>query len=296
MAIPSADLLPGTLETPNWCRLHLRQSSRQFWRPVDAAFAIFLHGAVISFLNLKKAASLRSGFIALLIILSSGLVSAAERDTLPRCAQLVLVISPDENSRQGVMSTYERQGEAWRPVQSNVPVSLGRSGLAWGRGLHPVQAGIQKREGDGKSPAGIYRFGTIFGHLHPDEVDFSLPYVQVTPSLECVDDSGSRHYNQLVDNRGLSRDWNSSERMPEVGRQYDWGVFVEHNTPAQPGDGSCIFLHIWGGPNSPTAGCTAMQEDHLLSLLRWLDAGRQPLLLQLTAAAYESWKAGFRLP
>lgn len=296
MAIPSADLLPGILESPNRCRLHLRQSRRQFWRPVDAAFAIFLQGAVISFLNLKKAASLRSSCIVLLIFFSSGLVSAAEPDTLPRCGQLVLVISPDENSRQGSLSTYERQGEAWKPVLSNVPVSLGRSGLAWGRGLHPVQAGIQKREGDGKSPAGMYRLGTIFGHLPPDQVDLRLPYVQVTSSLECVDDSGSRHYNQLVDNQELARDWNSSERMPEVGRQYDWGVFVEHNTPAQPGGGSCIFLHIWGGPDSPTAGCTAMQEDQLLSLLRWLDAGRQPLLVQLTAAAYESWKASFGLP
>lgn len=251
---------------------------------------------LLQFLKVRKAAPRRSPGIAWLFFLSCGLLRAAQPDTLPSCGQLVLVISPNENSRQGMMSTYEHQDNGWKPKQASVPVTLGRSGLAWGRGLHPAQPGTQKREGDGKSPAGMYRFGTIFGHLPPGEVDFSLPYVQVSSSLECVDDAASRHYNRLVDNRGITRDWNSSERMPEVGRQYDWGVFVEHNLPAQPGGGSCIFLHVWGGPDSHTAGCTAMQENHLLELLYWLDAGRQPLLVQLTAEAYEYWKAGWGLP
>src|SRR5262249_62292912 len=54
---------------------------------------------------------------------------------------------------------YERDRPAppWRPVAPAVTASLGRTGLAWGRGLQPEGLdGPLKKEGDGKSPAGIF--------------------------------------------------------------------------------------------------------------------------------------------
>lgn len=212
------------------------------------------------------------------------------------CRQLVVVTNAGENITTARLSYFLKNGNGWEQVAGNIPVMLGRTGLAWGQGIHEAQPGPQKREGDGKSPAGIFRFGTAFGHLPPGEISWKLPYVQVTGSLECVDDSKSKFYNQIVDNQKVEKDWNSSERMLEVGEQYEWGVFVEHNDPAQAQGGSCIFLHVWKGPGDATSGCTAMTEENLLGLLRWLDPAKEPLLVQLTEQSYPVFQKEFGWP
>ena len=67
-------------------------------------------------------------------------------------------------------------------------------------------------------------------------------------------------------------------KMRDV-QQYRRGAVVQYNTPATPGAGSCIFLHIWSGPSKGTAGCTAMSAENLDVLLRWLDPASNPRLL-----------------
>ncbi len=177
-----------------------------------------------------------------------------------------------------------------------VAVTLGRSGLAWGRGEHAPHAGLQKREGDGKSPSGVYSFGNIFGYAPASEVSFKMPFVTADEALECVDDSGSRFYNQLVDNKSAKKDWTSSEFMRRSDHQYRWGIVVKHNTPAAAQAGSCIFLHIWNKPGAATSGCTAMAEGDLLTLLHWLDPAKFPQLLQVTEADYPAFRKQFELP
>jgi L,D-peptidoglycan transpeptidase YkuD (ErfK/YbiS/YcfS/YnhG family) len=78
--------------------------------------------------------------------------------------QLVLVTTPDADATEGRMRTYERAGAGWRAVGDAIPVTVGRSGIAWGLGLHPAQPGLQKREGDGRAPAGAFHIGTAFGY------------------------------------------------------------------------------------------------------------------------------------
>jgi D-alanyl-D-alanine dipeptidase len=66
---------------------------------------------------------------------------------------------------------------------------------------------------------------------------------------------------------------------------YKYLVVIDYNMKQPlPGAGSCIFLHVAPSPPGtagPTAGCTALVESELVSLLRWIDPGRTPLLLQL---------------
>jgi D-alanyl-D-alanine dipeptidase len=112
-----------------------------------------------------------------------------------------------------------------------------------------------------------------------------------------VDDPGSRYYNQIVDRSRISNpDWKSSEKMREID-EYVFGVVVAHNSnPAMPGAGSCIFLHAWSGPESPTVGCTAMPVERIRELVHWLDPGADPVLVQLTDKAYEALRAPWKLP
>lgn len=210
-------------------------------------------------------------------------------------SQLVVVRSPTDASTQARLQRFEKNEGKWQPVGSPVTVTLGRTGLAWGNGEHEPQAGLQKREGDGKSPAGIYYFGQIFGYAPSNEVNFKMPYAHADEALECVDDSKSFYYNRLIDSRLVKKDWTSSEQVRRPDHQYRWGVVVNHNTPAVAQGGSCIFLHIWKEPGAPTSGCTAMSEADLLELLHWLDPAKFPQLLQVTEADYPAFQKRYGL-
>lgn len=124
-----------------------------------------------------------------------------------------------------------------------------------------------------------------------------MPYVRLTNTSVCVNDPSSAYYNQLVDAAKVKvPDWHSSERMILADNRYKWGVFVEHNIPPGPAVGSCIFLHVWKDSQTATAGCTAMPEDDLVKLIRWLDPVRRPLLVQMPRPIYRKLHSRWNLP
>ncbi|HZM06493.1 MAG TPA: L,D-transpeptidase family protein [Candidatus Saccharimonadales bacterium] len=214
--------------------------------------------------------------------------------------QMLLVITPDWNAVSGELQRFELEDQTWRRVGPPIHIVVGRNGLGWGIGLHPLpQLGPQKREGDGKSPAGVFALESAFGYEPPEKMRIlKLPYVQCTSSLECVDDSNSAYYNQVLDRKSVPKpNWHSAEHMRMTNGQYRLGVVVSHNTdPARPGDGSCIFLHIWTGPATGTSGCTAMREGDIEALASWLDLRANPVLVQLPQKEYDRLRTAWRLP
>ena len=196
-------------------------------------------------------------------------------------SQLIVVTTPDWNATTGTLQRYEKRLFRWRAVGSPVDVIIGRTGLG---------APGQKKEGDGKSPAGVFAIGTSFGFA--ESAGWKLPYLQLHDTTECVDDTASTFYNQIVE-RTPAADWKSSEKMRSI-NQYKWGAVISYNTPATKGAGSCIFLHIAG--RGPTAGCTSMKEDDLLTLLRWIDPKKSPRLVQLPFVEYERVRKEWGLP
>ena len=87
-----------------------------------------------------------------------------------------------------------------------------------------------------------------------------------------------------------TRDWTRSEKLRPSIRRFRWLVEVKHNWEQQPEFGSCIYLHIWKAPGVATSGCTAMEEAALERVVRWLDARKRPLLVQLPASEYRKLK------
>jgi D-alanyl-D-alanine dipeptidase len=198
------------------------------------------------------------------------------------------------------MRRFERdaRGAGWRSVGTEAPIVVGRTGIAWGAGFDDASPdGPHKREGDGKAPAGIFPLDTVFGFAPPDSVRVRVPYAQLLSTTDCVDDVASVHYNTVVDKRSVPTvDWSSAEHMREV-PQYKIGVIVGYNaSPPEKGRGSCIFLHIWTGPESHTAGCTAMDESTLRDTISWLDRDKRPLIVQLTTAEYTRLQRKWSLP
>lgn len=216
-------------------------------------------------------------------------------------AQLVVVTTPTWTSTVGTMQRFSRgsPGGKWQAEDAPVPVVVGRTGLAWGVGFDDAgSGGPHKQEGDGKAPAGVFPLDTVFGFAPTSSMrSAELPYVQLLPTSDCVDDIASAHYNTVVDRASVAAvDWKSAEHMREVG-QYRIGVIVGYNaSPPVRGRGSCIFLHIWAGPQSHTAGCTAFDEAKLRQLIAWLDRSKHPLLVQLPAEEFARLRNRWELP
>ncbi|MBL7829157.1 MAG: hypothetical protein JNJ57_21155 [Saprospiraceae bacterium] len=219
-----------------------------------------------------------------------------KKDIFSDAKQLVVVVSPSKTSVGARLWKFERHGNIWAPVGEPHEVNLGKKGLAWGRGLHSAKPGLQKKEGDQKSPAGIFRFGDAFGYAAEAGFPIKLRYLPITETAICVEDPNSRYYNQVMDAASVTPDWKARESMLRQDEQYKWGIIVKHNLPAKAAGGSCIFFHLWRAPGSGTLGCTAMSEENLLSLLQWLNPAQKPLLMQMTTADYDSYRKKVALP
>ncbi len=234
----------------------------------------------------------------MLLVLAA--LAAASSPVPPASRQIVLSVSASWDATNARVRRYERSSvEApWTAAGEAVGGSLGRTGLAWGKGLH--RAGLEgpiKREGDEKSPAGLFDLRLATGYAPEAPAGTHLPYRQATPTLRCVDDPRSAFYNRLVDEREVAKDWSSAEDMKRSDILYRLVVWVGHNdAPVAPDAGSCIFLHLRAAPGSVTAGCTAFDDAPMEGLLRWLDPEKRPVLVQLPDAVWRSLAAEWGLP
>ncbi|GAB3331387.1 hypothetical protein GCM10027359_01080 [Marilutibacter aestuarii] len=215
--------------------------------------------------------------------------------------QMVVVTTPDWDADGGRMQRFEKHGAGWRPVAASEPVRIGRAGSAWGLGLHPDQPGTRKREGDGRSPAGIFGIGDAFGYAA--DARTALPYRSMQAGDYCIDVPGSPLYNRIVNTEevGAAAVKGSTEPMrrdlhADGDQRYAQGFVIDHNPGNRSPAGSCIFAHVWKAADVATAGCTAMPPERVAALLDWLDPAAQPVFVLLPEAAYARLQAPWHLP
>lgn len=215
--------------------------------------------------------------------------------------QLVLVTIPGWNADHGTLRTYTRNGGTWREVGAAAPVMIGRAGAAWGLGLHAAQPGSQKREGDGRNPAGVFAIGTAFGYA--DSARTALPYTAMQTSHYCIDVNASPLYNRIVDANlvGANAIAGSTEPMRrdlhvDGDQRYRLGFVIEHNPDNIAAAGSCIFAHVWKSPTTATSGCTAMDAAVMERLFAWLRPDERPIFVLLPEGEYARLHAAWQLP
>ena len=231
-------------------------------------------------------------------VFSAMVVAAGAENTGPlgpEVRQLLLGLAPAWSSSQGMLQRFERGTDgAWTKVGEGVPVLYGKQGLAWGRGVRGSdEPGVHKRERDGRTPAGAFALGTIYGNdpRLPDGADY--PYHQVTDLDAWPDDPKNPFYNRHVTVEAANPPaWFASQRMRTGDPAYRWRVEIRHNAdPIEPGAGSATFFHIRRGEARPTAGCTTMAESALRDLVIWLRAAAAPHYVLLPRAEYlRLWK------
>ena len=186
---------------------------------------------------------------------------------IPPNSDEVIVVRPHgDKPFQVEVSAWHRgiDGRTWNSILAKTAGAIGPKGFA------PLG---EKHEGDGRTPTGVYRIGTAFGS--DPTMETKLDYRQATADDFWVDDPDSPQYNRWVHGKP---DAKSFEKLRIAA--YRYAAVIEYNTnPVEKGKGSAIFLHIWGGPDKPTAGCVAVAEPEIVKLLAWLNKGQKPVIV-----------------
>ncbi len=241
---------------------------------------------------------LRLYLLSFLLLLT---VASTAFDLPQDSSQVVVGITSSWDTSHVTVSLYEKRGRRWTAVGGPWKGRVGKSGLAWGRGLHPIPPDSRlKREGDWRAPAGVFRIGGAWGYAARIAKHAKLPYRRVTPRDLWVEDPNSPHYNRhLVLDHDPRPGWEQKAQMKQDDYPHSLKLFIGHNSQPRPrpGAGSAIFFHIWrGGGAKPTSGCTTVPEPDLRTLIARIDPGRNPLYILLPKPDYDRLRPLWKLP
>ncbi len=123
----------------------------------------------------------------------------------------------------------------------------------------------RKREGDGATPIGTWRFVEVFYRAdRTSRPRTALPVHALKPDSGWCDTPCDRNYNRKVHYPYAA----SAERMWRDDPLYNLVVVISHNRlPRVQGAGSAIFIHIARPGYLPTEGCVALSERDLRQVL-----------------------------
>ncbi len=225
--------------------------------------------------------------------------------------QIIVGITEGWAGNKAQIRRFTRKSGEWTSVDAD-PISavLGPKGLVWGRGLNPIPANAisaaggpgfkrSKREGDKRSPAGVFSLGKAYGYDPIWAARTKLEYVTVTPADLFIEDTASEFYNnQIRLDHPAASDWELSQQMEQTDPAHRLEVVVGHNTPSPArGAGSAILLHIWRQNGKKfTTGCTAMADANIEAIIRWLDPNSRPLYVLLPRSEYLARQVAWGLP
>lgn len=161
--------------------------------------------------------------------------------------QILAVVAKDNFA---TVSLHEKNKDGIWIESFSTQASIGKNGIG------------KTREGDGKTPTGIYHFTFAFGIKENPGANFE--YIEVDDSHYWVDDSNSKYYNQFVSTKDVEKDWDSAEHILSEEGSYNYVLATDYNAECKPGEGSAIFMHC-----TPTggAGCIAVSEESMIAIL-----------------------------
>lgn len=143
-------------------------------------------------------------------------------------------------------------------ARNRVRCALGRGGVR-----------IDKREGDGATPAGAFPLRRLL--FRADRLD--RPVTGLSVDTIRADDGWCDDPKDPAYNRPIRLPFSAShEKLWRDDALYDLVAVIGHNDdPPVPGMGSAIFLHVAKPDWGPTEGCVALTRGDLLRLLAACD-------------------------
>lgn len=184
----------------------------------------------------------------------------------------MLVTTPDMNASNARLRLFTRtsSAEPWSPVGAPQSTMVGKNGLAWGSTFvsYKHDGEPEKTEGDKRTPAGFFRLGPSFG-FDPTPRD---NYIAIKPGeTVCVEDPASPLYNTITQRSKLGSQIRA-DNMSDTSL-FRNGLFVDYPSDRTNKRGSCIFVHIWRSPTTPTAGCVGLAEENVIKLQDFAQPG-----------------------
>lgn len=198
-------------------------------------------------------------------IWGSGIAPAQAQlpENLTDASQVVLVEYIRKSEAR--ITVYEKIDGVWYALGSDTAV-VGKNGMG------------KTREGDGKTPLGVYNLTTPFGIL--DDPGAQQDYIKVTEDHYWCASSGSEYYNRLVSaSQTGRRPTYPDEELIRYKGYYNYCMFIDYNKEGEAKKGSCIFLHCTGA-KSTTGGCVAAPEAFMVKIIRWAREGAVIVLTQ----------------
>ena len=169
--------------------------------------------------------------------------------------QSLIFVKCIDNTSKAKLELYKKNEEKVFKQILNIDAFIGKNGLG------------KEKEGDYKSPEGDFGIITAFGiKANPGT---SVAYIDINENHYCCDDN-CQYYNKIIDIKQVNHEC-KGEHIIKYVPQYNYAFFIDYNKEGVYPKGSAIFMHCTG-KNPYTAGCIAVSEENMISILKEIDA------------------------
>ena len=169
--------------------------------------------------------------------------------------QSLIFVRCIDNTSKAKIELYKKNEEKSFKQILNIDAFIGKNGLG------------KEKEGDYKSPEGDFGIITAFGiKANPGT---SVAYIDINENHYCCDDN-CQYYNKIIDIKQVKHEC-KGEHIIKYVPQYNYAFFIDYNKEGIYPKGSAIFMHCTG-KNPYTAGCIAVSEENMISILKEIDA------------------------
>ncbi|MFT9055316.1 MAG: L,D-transpeptidase family protein [Ethanoligenens sp.] len=233
----------------------------------------------------------RFSLIALAVMIGflymGGLPARADTDYYPAAfygsafdnsSQVIVVTNNPMNNVNATVSAYEKTGNGWKMVFSNISALIGQNGM---------QYDSLRRQDTNTTPSGVYGIPFAFGWAQNPGT--KLPYRVADSNSYWDENSGSSTYNRWVEG-------NPGGECEQIATQplYKYAMALDYNWNQTPGKGAGIFIHI--KPRYYTGGCVGVGESELVQLMQWVDPTQNPKVLICPQADFSQYYYAQAIP
>ena len=124
-----------------------------------------------------------------------------------------------------------------------------------------------KREGDKKTPAGVFSLGKVF--YRKDKIKnlkTKIKKLVIKKNMAWCDDSENKSYNKLIFTNDKSK-----EKLFRKDNLYNIIIVINYNVrPVKKNKGSAIFIHLARKNYTGTMGCIGLKQKDLIEILKTL--------------------------
>lgn len=202
-------------------------------------------------------------------------------DAAKNAEQLFVAAGVGDTTVYVSMHQKDQNGN-WKEIMTT-PGYMGKNGLG------------KTKEGDGKTPVGVFRFTKAFGIA--DDPGCSMPYQKVTEDDYWSSDKREGfHYNEMVSIKDFpDLDTDDSEHIIDYTDHYQYCLNIGYNEEGEPGKGSGIFLHCFGPSKPYTRGCITLPKEQMRKVMQNVDKDCVVVidhLKNLNPDLYKEWGLG----